>query len=126
MSRSRGRRCGFWGFVEATLVAFALALPAIAKEANTDVGAAAPKTLAQAVARLERKEGLLTVYLDRPHGRVLIALRPTGSDGELGQFIYQTYLRSGLGSSPVGLDRSAVGRTQVIAFRRAGGKVFAE
>jgi hypothetical protein len=127
MSRSGARRW-FWGFAGAIVISSTLALPAAGKEASADTGkdAAAPKTLDEAVARLERKEGLLAIYLDRPGGRILVALRPTGPDGELGHFIYQVYLRSGLGSTPVGLDRSAAAKTRIVAFRRAGRKVFAE
>ena len=80
----------------------------------------------EAVAGLERQDGLLPVFLDRKGGRILATLRPTGPDGGLGEYIYQVYLRSGLGSTPVGLDRSAAAQTQIIAFRRAGKMVYAE
>lgn len=89
-----------------------------------DGGAARP--LKDLVAGLERRDGLLTVYLDRRGGRVLLALRPTGGDGEFGRFLYQVYLRTGLGSAPVGLDRSVAAETQLLAFRRAGKNVYAE
>ena len=46
--------------------------------------------------------------------------------GELGEFLYQVTLRSGLGSTFLGLDRSQPADTQVIAFRRSGNKVYAE
>jgi hypothetical protein len=70
--------------------------------------------------------GLLPVYLDDKGGRVLITLKPTGRPGGLGEFLYQVYLRSGLGSTPIGLDRSEPADTQLIAFRRAGTMVYAE
>ncbi|MGA0602303.1 zinc-dependent metalloprotease [Caulobacter sp. KR2-114] len=79
-----------------------------------------------ATAGLERKDGLLSVYLDRKGGRVLLALKPGGGEGTYGRFLYQAYLREGLGSAPVGLDRSDAGaQTQVLAFQRAGKRVFA-
>ncbi len=81
--------------------------------------------MAQAVAGLERRAGLLPIYLDARGGRVLLALSP-GADGACGEYLYQAAMRSGLGSTPVGVDRSNPGRTHVLAFRRVGPKVFAE
>jgi hypothetical protein len=94
--------------------------------ANAVAVAAVPKSLNVAVAGFERKQGLLPVYVDRKGGKVFIALKPSGTSGELGQFLYQVYMRAGLGSTPVGLDRSEAADTQVLAFRRAGTMVFAE
>ena len=87
---------------------------------------AAPKSVQELVAGLERRDGLLPVYVDRKNGRVLLGLRPTGRDGELGRFLYQVYIRTGLGSAPVGLDRSAAAETQIVAFHRSGKNVYAE
>jgi hypothetical protein len=86
------------------------------------------KPFAAAVAGLDGRSGLRPVYLDQKTGRVLIVLQPppNTSPGELGEFLYQVSLRSGLGSTFLGLDRSQPADTQVIAFRRAGKKVFAE
>jgi hypothetical protein len=97
-----------------------------APAAKADSASTAPKTVAEIVAGLERKDGLLPVYLDRRNGRVLLGLRPTGRDGGLGEFLYQVYIRTGLGSAPVGLDRSAAAETQIIAFHRSGKNVYAE
>jgi hypothetical protein len=87
-----------------------------------------PKPFVAAVAGLDGRSGLRPVYLDEKAGRVLIVLQPppNASAGELGEFLYQVSLRSGLGSTFLGLDRSQPADTQVIAFRRAGKKVFAE
>ena len=100
--------------------------PMATKTSPAAAAATAPKSFSEIVAGCERREGLLPVYLDRRGGRVLIALKASGTDGELGQFLYQVYMRSGLGSTPVGLDRSAPAETQLIAFRRGGTTVFAE
>ena len=91
-------------------------------------GVSQPKPFAAAVAGLDGRSGLRPVYLDEKSGRVLIVLQPppNASAGELGEFLYQVSLRSGLGSTFLGLDRSQPADTQVIAFRRAGRKVFAE
>jgi hypothetical protein len=87
-----------------------------------------PKPFVAAVAGLDGRSGLRPVYLDERSGRVLIVLQPpsNAAPGELGEFLYQVSLRSGLGSTFLGLDRSQPADTQVIAFRRAGKKVFAE
>ena len=69
----------------------------------SDTGTLRP--IPDVVAKLERHQGLLDVYLDHKGGRVLVALKGDGEAGRLGRFLYQTYLRSGLGSTPVGLDR---------------------
>jgi len=87
-----------------------------------------PKPFMAAVAGLDGRSGLRPGLLDEKTGRILIVLQPppNASAGELGEFLYQVSLRSGLGSTFVGLDRSQPADTQVIAFRRAGRKVFAE
>ena len=109
------------------LAATALSAPVrapAAAEAGRDT--AGPRPIAEVVAGLESVHGLLRVFLDRRGNRVLVELRPVGADGEFGRFLYQVYLRTGLGSAPVGLDRSAAGETQLIAFRRAGRSIYAE
>ncbi|PZR35182.1 zinc-dependent metalloprotease [Caulobacter segnis] len=101
----------------------ALAGPALA----ADPAPAKPvDKFAEATAGLERKEGLAPVFVDRKRARVMMLLPKPGPDGISGRYIYQTYLRAGLGSNPTGLDRSAPGETQIIAFRRVGGKVLAQ
>jgi hypothetical protein len=87
--------------------------------------AAPATTFAQATAGLERRPGLLPVYVDAKGGRVLIALTPDAK-GDCGEFIYSVAMRSGLGSTPVGIDRSNPGPSQLLSFRRVGGKVMAE
>ncbi len=90
------------------------------------VAAAAPAiSFADAVKDLQPLKGLLPVYLDRRGGRVLLALTPD-KDGDCGQFIYQVDIRSGLGSTPVGIDRAAPGRSQIVDFHRHGRRIMAE
>ncbi len=93
------------------------------------VSLAKPKPSAPAAdstAGLERLDGLLPVFVDRKAGKVLLKLPAADAEGLHGRYLYQTYLRAGLGSNPVGLDRSAPGATQVLAFRRAGDKVVVQ
>lgn len=100
------------------LTAGALAAPATA---------AAPQgAYAQQIAGLERREGLLPVYVDKAKGRVLLALPAPDKDGVAGRYLYQATLRTGFGSAASGLDRGKQAETQVLAFRRIGGKVVAE
>jgi len=75
---------------------------------------------------LEVHEGLLTVYQDRAAGKIYLRFQGAGKDGELGRFVYAAYLRRGLGSNPVGLDRSLPGLSQILRFRRVGPRVVAE
>jgi hypothetical protein len=116
------RRWAAWTFAMGAALVPGLALAAGSEPAPT---AATPDAFAKATAGLERRAGLLPLYLDAKAGRVLVALTPEAS-GDLGEFIYQTYMRSGVGSTPIGIDRSNPGRTRVLRFRRAGPKVMAE
>jgi hypothetical protein len=84
------------------------------------------KTITDATAHLKRLEGLIPIYLDRPGGRVLIKLPAADQDGVLGRYLYQVYLAAGLGSNPIGLDRSKPGPTQILVFRRTGKHILAE
>jgi len=74
-----------------------------------------------------RRDGLLTTWLDRKAGKLLLELpRPTGPRGECGSFLYLEGIRTGLGSNPVGLDRGQLGDTRLVVFRRVGGRVLLE
>ena len=104
----------------------AAALALIAGPAFAGCGTpAAPTSFAAATAGLERKDGLVPVYVDHACGRVFVSLKPSDGHSVYGRFLYQTYLRGGLGSAPVGLDRSVASETKLIAFHRAGDKIVA-
>lgn len=84
-------------------------------------------TIAKATAGLERKPGLLDLWLDRQKGKIWLAVPPaSGPGGEVGSFLYVESLLSGLGSNPVGLDRGQLGDTRVVVFRRVGGRLLVE
>jgi hypothetical protein len=103
-----------------------LALPAAA--AAPPAPAALPG-LAEATRDLERRAGLLTLYVDSRRGRVLLevpAPPPGAAGGEIARLLYVEGLLTGLGSNPVGLDRGQLGDAQVVALRRLGGKVLLE
>ena len=83
------------------------------------------RSFAQITDGLKLLPGLAPVYLDDTAGKVLMAFAPE-AEGGCGQYLYQVYMRSGLGSTPVGIDRSNPGATRILVFRRAGPKVVAE
>ena len=116
--RLRTKRLAAWPLILASL----LAGPALASSVCPKGD---PASIEAATQGLERKEGLIPVYLDRKCGRVLVLLRPSGADGAYGRFLYQVYLRGGLGSAQVGLDRSLAAETQILAFQRAGDRIVA-
>ncbi|MGZ3377299.1 MAG: zinc-dependent metalloprotease [Phenylobacterium sp.] len=99
------------------------AAPALAFQAPSPQGAARP---ADAVAGLNRQDGLLPTYVDKDKGRILVALPPADASGANGRFLYVTALKTGLGSAPVGLDRARISQSKILVFRRIGQKVIAE
>lgn len=86
-----------------------------------------PPTIAKATADLEKRAGLLTFYVDRQKGRILLEV-PAAKDksGEVASYIYQEAITTGLGSNPVGLDRGQLGDTRIVTLRRMGGRVLVE
>jgi hypothetical protein len=82
--------------------------------------------LAKATAGMERRDGLLTTWIDRAAGRVWLELPPPGARGVAAELLYAEALRTGLGSNPVGLDRGRIGETRWIALRRIGPRVLVE
>lgn len=78
----------------------------------------------ETVKDLRHETGLLEVYADEKKGRVLLALPAAGEDGFIGRYIYAEYLRTGLGSNPVGLDRSQLGKSYIIAITSMAGKIL--
>ena len=71
-------------------------------------------------------DGLLPVHVDRDGGRVLVTLPAPGADGVSARFLYVAGLRTGIGSSDIGLDHGQNNDAQIIAFRRIGKKIVAE
>lgn len=75
---------------------------------------------------LEHKPGLIDLYLDHDKARVLLAFDAPDSAGVMGRYIYATYLTGGLGSNPMGLDRSVPNGSDILRFRKVGERVMAE
>ncbi len=84
-----------------------------------------PVTVASSVAGLEAREGFFTVYPDEDGGRVLAALPAPDPETRVSlRAIHIAYLRTGLGSNPVGLDRGLSGEPAVVRFEVRGPRVF--
>lgn len=76
-----------------------------------------------AVAAPAGETKLLPVQTDVSKGRILLTLPRPGEDGVAIRLLYSTALKTGLGSAPLVLDRGRIGSTQMLVFRRIGGKV---
>jgi Met-zincin/Domain of unknown function (DUF5117) len=109
----------------ALLTASSLAAAPPSKSAEAPSGP--PPTIEKATAGFEKRAGLLTFYVDRQKGRVLLEV-PAAKDerGEVGSYIYQEAIATGLGSNPVGLDRGQLGDARIVTLRRVGGRVLVE
>jgi hypothetical protein len=68
---------------------------------------------------MERRPGLIPVYLDDRQGRLFLEI-PRDSMRVLAFFLQST----GLGSNPIGIDRGANGPDQVARFDRSGDRVL--
>ncbi|MEA2562642.1 MAG: hypothetical protein QOH06_4146 [Acidobacteriota bacterium] len=113
----------------AALLLLLTALPSAAAPPKKPAETSAPEveTFAEMTAGLERRAGLLTIYLDREAGKVWLEVPPAkaGSD-EVGSYLFTEALRTGLGSNPVGLDRGQIGVFSVVNLRRVGGRLLIE
>lgn len=107
----------------ATAIALVLALAGLPDPAAARID---PAGWSETISGLGRQDGLLTLYTDAEKGRVLLQLPPASADGILARVIHHTALRTGVGSALTGLDRAQIGPTNILAFRRMGGRVVAE
>jgi hypothetical protein len=135
--RQRWRRRPRQAALSSRLVAVAAAalwLPLVAASSGAQPagedgagGRGALPAIAAKVAGMEKRAGLLDLYLDRPHGKVWLRVPPpSGPGGEVASYLYVEGLVSGLGSNPVGLDRGQQGDARVVTLRRLGAKVLVE
>ena len=88
------------------------------------LSSAALEDFAEKTKGLIKKDGLITTYVDENEAKVLLAL-DKADDNTFGRYIYAYYLTGGLGSNPLGLDRSLPGGTEILTFRRAGKNMLA-
>ncbi len=78
-----------------------------------------PSSIEEATADLERHDGFFTYYWDSKAGKIWLEVSRFDED-----FLYVNSLATGLGSNPVGLDRSQLGRDRVVRFERVGPRVL--
>jgi len=117
--------------LSAFVLFYSLATPAEAarKKGGETASPAAEKglpTVDKASDGLETRAGFLTLHLDREKGRVLLEVPPPRKGGIAAELIYLEGLTTGLGSNPIGLDRSQVGLPNLLHLRRVGHKVLFE
>ncbi|MEO1334875.1 MAG: peptidase, partial [Myxococcota bacterium] len=70
-----------------------------------------PDPFLEATANAQKRQGLLSMYVDARSGKVMLEL-PPGAQGVVGAYLYVESLATGLGSNPVGLDRGQLGETR--------------
>lgn len=99
----------------ATLI---LTLSAFSVAAQSEKSAE-PVGIEQKTAGMTKQEGFFSFYWDKEKGRVWLEI----SRFE-GEFLYVTSLATGLGSNPVGLDRTQLGDGRVVRFDRVGPRVL--
>ena len=66
-----------------------------------------------------RLDGLIPLVWDEQNGKLLMEI-PRFNE----ELIWQVSLASGVGSNPIGLDRSQLGATHLIRFERVGPRVL--
>src|SRR5687768_12132831 len=88
-------------------------------------GAASPTAASSATsinaktAGMERRAGLIPIYLDAKQGKIYLEL-----PGDSMRVLMFVTLATGLGSNPIGLDRGAGGDSYVTRFDRNGDRVL--
>ncbi|MES1240832.1 MAG: zinc-dependent metalloprotease [Acidobacteriota bacterium] len=86
----------------------------------------ADKRISDVTKTLEKRPGLLTVYVDRKAGKVWLEVPAADKGSNAGSYLYVDTLRTGLGSNPVGLDRGQLGGSFVVDLRRVGNRLLFE
>ncbi len=80
---------------------------------------AAPAGVTEKTAGMTALPGYFDLYWDEQTGKLYLDIDKLDEE-----FLYVTYLSSGLGSNDVGLDRGQIGSRQVVYFQRVGPKVL--
>jgi len=85
-------------------------------------------TLAEKTRGLEKRSGLLDLFVDDEKGKIFLALPPpSGERGQVAEVLWVEGLVTGLGSNPVGLDRGQFPEdSRVLDIRRLGPRVLFE
>jgi hypothetical protein len=76
-------------------------------------------TIVEKTAGAQKLLGYSNLYWGAKAGRLWLEIDKRGAE-----FLYQTSLPAGVGSSDIGLDRGQLGDTRVVRFERSGPKVL--
>ena len=95
---------------------------ALALASAAPISISAPASAAEAAS----EPVLLSIKPDVQSGKIIAAFPKPDAEGFAGRYIYLSQLETGVGSAPIGLDRSAPGESRILVFRRIGKKVAAE
>lgn len=79
----------------------------------------APTAQAAPASNIETYEGFVPLRWDPDNGKLLMEITRFGEE-----LIWQVSLASGVGSNPIGLDRSQLGATHLVRFERVGPRVL--
>ncbi len=77
------------------------------------------KTIASITEKLQKIDGFMPLYIDSENGKIYIEITRWNKE-----FLHLASLPTGVGSNPIGLDRSQLGTTKVVFFERSGNKVL--
>ncbi|HXI04596.1 MAG TPA: zinc-dependent metalloprotease [Candidatus Saccharimonadales bacterium] len=110
----------------ALVAALLIGLPVTPARGAAQAKDESPQSIAGKIAGTKALAGLLDLHVDAGKGKVWLVLPAAAGSGDGMQLLYEDGLSSGLGSNPVGLDRSRLGRSRLVTFRRIGGKVLLE
>src|SRR5687767_332703 len=109
----------FGSFALAACVSACASAPRRQEPGATPRAATSAASIAAKTAGMERRDGLIPIYLDTKQGKIFLEL-PSDSMRVL---MFVT-LATGLGSNPIGLDRGAGGDSYVTRFDRNGDRVL--
>ena len=80
---------------------------------------AAPKSIEQFTQGMQKHSGFFDVYWDSKKGKVFVEIKAFDSE-----FLYAHFLKTGVGSNDLGLDRGQLAPTKLVRFVRFGPKVL--
>lgn len=108
-------------------IALSLVLVSLPLAAAPEKKAESPASVSSITTGLEKRSGLLPIYVDARAGKIWLEVPAAKKPGgEIGSYLYVESLLTGLGSNPVGLDRGQLGDTRLVTFRRVGNRVLVE
>ncbi len=102
------------------LIAFyVLASLATALSAQPPAPTPGKKTIASVTEKLQKIDGFMPLYINADDGKIYMEISRWNKE-----FLHLASLPTGVGSNPIGLDRSQLGTTKVVFFERSGNKVL--